>query len=210
MTTAYNRIAGGDVGRIAALSDGVFAFAVTVLVLDFHTPEAGDIHSEAGLLAGLWLSAPRLLPWLLSLLTLGIFWLGQQTQLSQLERSNRDLAWLHFLFLALVTVLPFSTRLLADFLTYRTAFVIYWANILLLGLALYAAWAYAERGRLIRDDARGEVSRAVLRRIVIAQSFYLAGLIVGLVFFVPAGIGLIILVQLNYAVAPRLPVLWRL
>ena len=209
MTTVYNRIAGGDVGRIAALSDGVFAFAATVLVLDFHTPEAADVHSEAGLLAALWVSAPRLLPWLLSLLTLGIFWLGQQTQLSQLERSNRDLAWLHFLFLAFVTVLPFSTRLLADFLTYRTAFILYWANILLLGLALYAAWAYAERGRLIREDAHGEVSRAVRRRIVIAQSLYLAGLIVGLV-DVPAGIGLIILVQLNYAVAPRLPILWRL
>ncbi len=209
MTTVYNRIAGGDVGRIAALSDGVFAFAATVLVLDFHTPEAADVHSEAGLLAALWVSAPRLLPWLLSLLTLGIFWLGQQTQLSQLERSNRDLAWLHFLFLAFVTVLPFSTRLLADFLTYRTAFVVYWANILLLGSALYAAWAYAERGRLIREDAHGEVSRAVRRRIVIAQSLYLAGLIVGLL-DVPAGIGLIILVQLNYAVAPRLPILWRL
>ncbi len=209
MTTVYNRIAGGDVGRIAALSDGVFAFAATVLVLDFHTPEAADVHSEAGLLAALWVSAPRLLPWLLSLLTLGIFWLGQQTQLSQLERSNRDLAWLHFLFLAFVTVLPFSTRLLADFLTYRTAFVVYWANILLLGSALYAAWAYAERGRLIREDAHGEVSRAVRRRIVIAQSFYAVGLLLGLV-NVPAGIGLIILVQLNYAVAPRLAVLWRL
>ena len=208
MTTAYNRIAGGDVDRIAALSDGVFAFAATVLVLDFHTPEPADIHSEAGLVAALWLSAPRLLPWLLSLMTLGIFWLGQQTQLSRLERSNRDLAWLHFLFLMFITVLPFSTRLLADFLTFRTAFVVYWANILLLGAALYAAWAYAERGRLIREDARGEVSRAVRRRIVIAQSFYALGLVVGLV-NVPAGIGLIILVQLNYAVAPRLPVLWR-
>ena len=78
-------------------------------------------------------------------MTLGIFWLGQQTQLSRLERSNRDLTWLHFLFLAVVTVLPFSTRLLSDFLTYRTAFLIYWANIFLLGATIYAAWAYAER-----------------------------------------------------------------
>jgi uncharacterized membrane protein len=209
MTTVYNRLAGGDVGRIAALSDGVFAFAATVLVLDFHTPEAADVHSEAALLAALWISAPRLLPWLLSLLTLGIFWLGQQTQVSQLERSDRDLAWLHFLFLAFVTVLPFSTRLLADFLTYRTAFILYWANILLLGLALYAAWTYAERGRLIREDAHGEVSRAVRRRIVFAQLFYAAGMLVGLV-SVPAGIVLIILIQINYAAAPRLPVLWRL
>jgi uncharacterized membrane protein len=138
MQIHYNTLAGGDVGRIEALSDGIFAFAATVLVLDFRTPEPADIHSEAELLRALAASAPRLLPWLLSLVTLGIFWLGQQTQLSQLARSNRDLAWLHFIFLAVVTVLPFSTRLLADFLTYRAAFLIYWANIVVLGACLYA------------------------------------------------------------------------
>ena len=123
MQTHYNTLAGEEVGRIAALSDGIFAIAATILVLDFHTPEPADIHSEAELLRALAVSAPRLLPWLLSSLRLGIFWLGQQTQLSQLARSNRDLAWLHFLFLGIVTVLPFSTRLLADFLVYRTAFL---------------------------------------------------------------------------------------
>ena len=82
MQTHYNTLAGSEVGRIAALSDGLFAIAATILVLDFHTPEPTDIHSEADLLRALATSAPRLLPWLLSLLTLGIFWLGQQTQLS--------------------------------------------------------------------------------------------------------------------------------
>jgi uncharacterized membrane protein len=202
MPTPYNTIAGGDVGRIAALSDGVFAFAATVLVLDFHTPDIADVHSEAQLAGALWASAPRLLPWLLSLMTLGIFWLGQQTQLSQLERSNRDLTWLHFVFLAVVTVLPFSTRLLADFLTYRTAFLIYWANIFLLGAAVYAAWSYAERANLIREEAHGEVSRAVKRRVIVAQTLYGAGALVGLV-NVPLGVALIILIQLNYAAAPR-------
>src|SRR5580700_9421653 len=144
MQPHYNTIAGGEVGRIAALSDGIFAIAATILVLDFHTPEPADIHSEADLFRALAGSAPRLLPWLLSLLTLGIFWLGQQTQLNQLERSNRDLAWLHFVFLAVVTVLPFSSRLLGDFLTYRIAFIVYWFNILLLGVTLYATWAYSE------------------------------------------------------------------
>ena len=198
MHVHYNRIAGGDVGRIEALSDGIFAFAATVLVLDFHTPDAADVHSEAELLRALAGSAPRLLPWLLSLMTLGIFWLGQQTQLSQLDRSNRDLTWLHFLFLAVVTALPFSTRLLADFFAYRT-----------LGASLYATWAYAERANLIREDAQAEVSRAIRRRIVVAQPLYALGALVGLI-SVPLGVVLIILIQLNYAVAPRLPVLSRL
>ena len=209
MEMHYNRIAGGDVGRIEALSDGIFAFAATVLVLDFRTPEAADVHTEAQLLGALWASAPRLLPWLLSLMTLGIFWVGQQTGLNQLERSDRDLTWLHFVFLAVVTVLPFSTRLLADFFAFRTAFIIYWANILLLGVSLYATWAYAERASLIREDAHGQISRAIRRRIVIAQSLYAVGAVVGL-FDVTLGIALIILIQLNYAIAPRLPFLWRL
>ena len=95
----YIRLAGGDAARIAARERRVFAFAATLLVLDFHTPEIADVHSESELAAALLASAPRLLPWLLSLMTLGIFWLGQQTQLTQLDRSNRSLTWLHFLFL---------------------------------------------------------------------------------------------------------------
>ena len=207
--TPYNRIAGGDVGRLEALSDGIFAFAATVLVLDFHTPDAADVHTEAQLLGALAASAPRLMPWLLSLMTLGIFWVGQQTQLNQLGRSNRDLTWLHFVFLGIVTVLPFSTRLLADFFTFRTAFLIYWANIFLLGASIYVTWAYAERAKLIREDAHGEISRAIRRRIVVAQSLYAVGAVVGLI-DVTLGIALIILIQLNYAIAPRLPVLSRL
>jgi uncharacterized membrane protein len=206
MQTHYNTLAGEEVGRIAALSDGIFAIAATILVLDFHTPEPADIHSEAELLRAFMASAPRLLPWLLSSMTLGIFWLGQQTQLSQLARSNRDLAWLHFLFLAVVTVLPFSTRLLADFLAYRTAFLIYWVNVVVLGACLYATWAYAEGAKLIREEAHGDISRAVKRRIVVAQSLYaLAGLV-----NVTLGIILIMFIQLNYAIGPRLPILSRL
>jgi uncharacterized membrane protein len=209
MQPHYNTIAGGEVGRIAALSDGLFAIAATILVLDFHTPEPADIHSETELLHALAASAPRLLPWLLSLLTLGIFWLGQQTQLSQLERSNRDLTWLHFIFLAVVTALPFSARLLADFLEYRTAFLIYWLNIVLLGASLYATWVCAERANLIREEARGDVSRAVKRRIVLAQSLYAIGALAGLI-NVTLGIIIIMLIQVNYAIGPRLPILRRL
>jgi amino acid transporter len=64
---------------------------------------------EAELLSALLASSHRLMPWLLSLLTLGIFWVAQQTQLSQLARSNRDLTWLHLAFLAIITILPFTT-----------------------------------------------------------------------------------------------------
>lgn len=209
MEISYNRISGGDIGRIAALSDGIFAVAATLIVLDVHTPEAVGIHTEAQLTAALGALAPRLLTWLMSLMTLGIFWLGQQTQLNHLARANRDLAWLHLLFLAVVTVMPFSTRLLAEFIDYRTAFVIYWANILLAGLSLYATWTAAERAGLVRDDAPPDLSRAICRRIVVAQTLYFLAMAIGLV-RIDVGITLIVLIQLNYVLAPKLPLLSRI
>jgi uncharacterized membrane protein len=207
--TFYNRIAGKDLGRIAALSDGIFAVAMTLLVLEIHTPDKLDIHSEAELCAGLAALAPRIVAWLLSLMTLGIFWVGQQTHLDHVEHADRDLSWLHFLFLACVTALPFSTRLLAEFITYKAAFLVYWLNILLCGLSILACAIYAERAGLIKADAPENFSRAYRRRVLIAQALYAAGAALGLI-SIPLGIGFIVLVQLNYAIAPRLPVLFKI
>jgi uncharacterized membrane protein len=207
--TVYNNIAAQDLGRVAAISDGIFAFAATVLVLEIHVPDSADIHSEAQLWVGLAALAPRIVTWLLSLMTLGIFWVGQQTHLNHVEHADRDLTWLHFVFLAFITALPFSTRLLAEFFTFRTAFLIYWANILLCGLSLLACVIYAQRAGLVKADAPPHFTRAFRRRVVIAQALYALGAALGLV-SIPLGIGFIVLAQLNYAIAPRLPVLFKL
>jgi uncharacterized membrane protein len=209
MGVIYNRLAGQEVGRIAALSDGLFGVAMTLLVLDIHLPEKLDVHSEAELWTGVVALAPRLVTWLMSMMTLGIFWLGQQTQLSQIERADRNLTWLHFVFLAVITLLPFTTRLLAEFFSYRVAFFLYWANILLAGVALIACWLYTERAKLVRNDAPPELSGAICRRIIYAQALYALGAALGFI-HVGLGIAFIILVQLNYMIAPRLPGLYKL
>jgi uncharacterized membrane protein len=207
--TFYNRIAAQDLGRIAALSDGIFAFAMTVLVLEIHIPDRVDIHSEAELLASLAALWPRIVTWLLSLMTLGIFWVGQQTHLDHVEHADRDLTWLNYLFLTFVTALPFSTRLLAEFIAYETAFLIYWFNILLCGISILACAIYADRAGLIKADAPEHFSRAYRRRVIIAQALYATGAALGLI-SIPLGIGFIVLVQLNYAIAPRLPALFKI
>jgi uncharacterized membrane protein len=115
MKTAYNRIAGTSLERLAALSDGIFAVAMTLLVLDIHIPERAEIHNEQALLHALAALAPRFLVYLMSLMTIGIFWVGQQTQFNNLERAARHFTWIHILFLATICVMPFSTNLLATF-----------------------------------------------------------------------------------------------
>jgi uncharacterized membrane protein len=133
MNTSYNQVAGQSVERLAALSDGIFGVAMTLLLLELHVPAKELIRSEGDLRRALAMLAPQLLFYLMSLLTLGIFWVGQQTQLNHLAHSERHFTWIQLPFLFVVTIMPFSTRLLIEFIDYRTALLAYWANIFLLG-----------------------------------------------------------------------------
>jgi len=196
----YNRIAGQNRERLAALSDGVFAVAMTLLVLDLRAPTYDAVHSERELAVALAALAPRFATYLMSFLTLGIFWVGQQAQLDRLVRSDRDLGWIHLGFLFAVTLVPFSTALLAEHMTYRVALLVYWGNILLLGALLYWTWSYAVKSRLLKEDTPPEVSAAICRRILIAQSLYAFGAALCAI-NTYWSIAFIALVQANYALA---------
>ena len=210
MSLVYNRITGQEVHRISGLSDGVFAIAMTLIVLEIRLPATPEIHTDTGLLRALAALSPRLLMYLMSFLTLGIFWVGQQTQLQLLSRSDRNLAWIHFAFLSVVTLMPFSTTILAEHLILRAALLVYWLNFLLLGGTLYLAWRYTVRAGLVEAVRLAQLGAGIERRIVVAQLLYLLGLVVGLFLGTLWGIGFIVLVQLNYAFAPRIKWLYRL
>lgn len=202
MPALYNTIQGRSNERLAALSDGIFAVAMTLLVLDIHIPSAEAIHSEAALCHALLALGPQWIAYLMSFLTLGIFWAGQQTQLNQLREGSRDLTWIHLGFLFTITLMPLTTRLLAEFITYRAALILYWLNILLPGLILLGSWSYATRHELIKSETPEEVHGAICRRILIAQGLYAFGALL-CIFSNYLSIGFIVLIQLNYAIAPR-------
>jgi uncharacterized membrane protein len=203
MTTSYNQIAGQSVERLAALSDGIFAVAMTLLVLDLRVPAAEAIRSGSDLRHALLAISPQVVMYMMSFLTLGIFWVGQQTQLNFLERSHRSLAWIHIVFLFAVTLTPFSTRLLAEFIIYKTALIAYWLNILLLGGSLYFSWNCAKGLGLVKADIPADVPRAIQRRIVVGQTLYAIGALL-CIFSTYWSIGFIVLVQLYYAISPRI------
>ena len=206
MPTSYNQITGQSLERLAALSDGIFAVAMTLLVLDLHVPAREVIHSQGELWHTLSGATPQLISYMMSFMTLGIFWNGQQAQLNSFTHSDRHLSWIHIAFLFLVSMMPFSTRLLAEFISYRTVLVAYWANILLLGAVLFVSWRYARRKGLLQEVITHQKQCAMERRIVVAQGFYAFGICLCLV-NTYLSIGFIVLVQLNFALAPRLPYL---
>jgi uncharacterized membrane protein len=203
MENIYNKFAGKSVERLAALSDGIFAFAMTLLVLDLRVPAAELIRTDHDLWRGLVALLPQIIMYLMSFLTLGIFWVGQQTQLNHLERSARSLSWMHLVFLFAVTLIPFSTHLLAEFNGYRVALLFYWFNIALLGGSLYLTWDCAIGLDLLKADMPHGISGAIKRRVIAAQSLYAFGALL-CIFNTHWSIAFIVLVQLYYGIAPRI------
>jgi uncharacterized membrane protein len=203
MDRLYNKFAGGSLERIAALSDGVFAVAMTLIVLEIHVPSHAVVHSEHDLLSALADLLPEVVTYLMSFLTLGIFWVGQQAQIHYLDHGNRDLTWLQLGFLFGISLMPFSTSFMAEFIDYRVALLLYWANILFLGVMLYVSSRYARHAKLLKSELPVEIACAIERRILIAQAFYAFGALLCVV-NTYWSLACIIVVQLYYVIAPRL------
>ncbi|MBS1688657.1 MAG: DUF1211 domain-containing protein [Bacteroidetes bacterium] len=196
----YNEIAGQRISRIEAISDGVFAVAMTLLVLDIHVPLREAIHSEHDVMMAFCFLTPKLLTYFTSFMTLGIFWNGQSLQYNYIKRSDRDLTWVALFFLMVVSLVPFTTAFLSEHFSYRFSIGLYWLNIFLLGLIVYIQWVYAWKRGYVENNLPETiaVNKALRRRIIMAQALYALG---ALLCFISTylSIALIIIVQLNYA-----------
>ena len=184
---------------------------MTLLVLGLAVPTVvnGVPNTEGQLWDALRKLGPSVLIYTMSFATLGIFWLGQGTQVGRLATSNRHYMWIHLVFLFSVTLVPFSTALLAHFYWLKVALIEYWLNIVLLGAALLAGLEYGLRANLFQEEGRSEMAYLMRGRILIAQSLYAAAALLCVVFPTIVSIVLIFLIQLNYVLAPRIPFLQR-
>jgi len=206
MSEPYNRFTGQSLEHLTALSDGVFAVAMTLLVLDLRVPvsTAATAYSEHGLWRALLAMGPSFAAYLLSFTMLGTFWLAQHTLLGILGRCDRTLSWISLGFLFVVSLLPFSAALLAHYVHLRLAVGVYWLNILLLGAGLEAAARYG-RTLVPGDDQQARARLTTFRRrILLAQALYALAALICLISTTASVIALA-LVQLYFIVSPRLP-----
>jgi len=206
MSEPYNRFTGQSLEHLTALTDGLFAVAMTLLVLDLRVPvSTGLAYSEHGLWGALLRMGPSFVAYLLSFTMLGTFWLAQHTLLGILGRCDRTLTWISLGFLFVVSLLPFSAALLAHYVHLRLAVGVYWLNILLLGVGLEWAARYGRKAFVPGDDQLAQARLTTFRRrILAAQTLYALAALVCLISTVASVIALA-LVQLYYIVSPRLP-----
>lgn len=162
--------AGLPANRVEALSDGIFAIAMTILVLEVHVPELTSAAELTPALIRMW---PKLASYVLSFLLLGTLWVGHHFQFHYIEKSDRTLLWLNIAFLMCISFLPFCTGVVGSYRQEPIGIRIYGGTLLLAGILLYAHWAYATRDRrLCAASLEETVVRSIKRRIAVGLGVY--------------------------------------
>jgi len=178
----YNQISGQNIQRIEALSDGVFAIALTLLVLDIRVPVKEHVVYEKDLIIEFGKLTPKLLTYFLSFMTLGIFWTAHASQFHFIEKSDRNFNWINLSFLVFVTIMPFTTAFLSEYINFKFAVFIYWLNLFLLGIMLARVLGYADRHDFFKNGTeKNEIKKAMMRRGILAQVLYALGALLCLV-----------------------------
>jgi uncharacterized membrane protein len=137
-----NRISEGT-GRVQAFSDGVFAIAITLLVLDIHVPDVSDNQSLIKALSSNW---QPLLAFVIGFFTLLVCWINHHYMFEMIDKSNGMLLLLNGFKMLIVSFTPFATALLSKYIGTAhqgTAISIYALNFFLMGTAMTGMWLYA-------------------------------------------------------------------
>jgi uncharacterized membrane protein len=166
--------------RVEAFSDGVFAIAITLLVLEIRLP-TGAIRSGAALwsdLAGLW---PSYFGYALSFLVIGVMWINHHALFEYIRGVNRQLLVANLLLLMGVGFLPFPTVVLAEHLadpsTRSAATAFYSATLVFTSLTFNLTWWIGRRERLLLGpDVPKQAVRTITTRYVVALACYVVAM----------------------------------
>lgn len=155
--------------RIGALSDGVFAIVITLLVLEIKVPQVDAAELQGALIE----TMPKILSHIVSFVVLGIYWVGHHNMFQHIKRHDRVLLWLNILFLLCVASMPFPTGLIVQYPDQQVAVIVYAATLIAGGLSLGLMWWYASKDhRLVSAEMKQDFMKSVHRRVLVAPLFY--------------------------------------
>jgi uncharacterized membrane protein len=152
--------------RIETLTDGVFAIAMTLLVLNLGIPMIAQSSVQSELPRKILEQWPKFVSYMMSFVILGVIWNSHHRIFHYIKRSNAALIWINIIFLMFIALIPFSTALGGDYLLTKSQvpFVVYGVNLFPAFILRYALWAYAtNKYRLIESD----IGPALIKRLKI-------------------------------------------
>ncbi len=177
--------------RIEALSDGIFAIAMTILILNIHAPDKETVD-RIGLLKALLNNAIEFYTYFLSFLLLGIFWIIQRRQMSIFIKTDQKHMWLTIFLLMFICLVPFSASLQSDYSNDTVAAFIFCFNMFVIGLFFLGIWHYATKNhRLVSADFSRE--KIITGRAIVITFVFVFMLVMASTFIIPAYSGMILI-----------------
>jgi uncharacterized membrane protein len=152
-------------GRMEALTDGIFAIAMTLLVLELKVPDLPKSVGTSELLHKIGEETPVFFSFLVSFLYCGLLWVMHHLALHFVRHLQVALVWINLLFLMAIAMMPFSCGLLGHFLRNRAVQEIYFGNTLAAAGLLAVLWLVAKQRKLINEDDP-QASRLMGQRVV--------------------------------------------
>jgi uncharacterized membrane protein len=151
-------------GRVEALSDGIFAIVVTLLVLEMKVPHV-EAHDSIAALSGALLSlAPKFVSWVISFVTVCVIWVNHHRLLALVAQMDHGLFWRNANLLLWTSFIPFPTALMGDYPGNRLAVSLYGAVMLLMALAfVLMRWHLQRHDGLLQESADRAKFRAGTR-----------------------------------------------
>jgi len=131
--------------RSEALTDGIFAVAMTLLVIELKLPEHELVHSGGELAVALAGLLPKAMSWALSFFVLALFWVGHHRAYAFVRRTDARLVTLNLIELAVVSLMPFSTALSGEYGRAMLAQAVFSTNMALLGITAFFVVRYIHR-----------------------------------------------------------------
>ena len=167
--------------RLEAFSDGVFAIAITLLILDVKVPEV-----EHGLAHALRLQWPNYAAFLISFMVIGIMWVNHHAMLVPVARVDRPLLFLNLGLLLTVVVIPFAAALFARYVRAgsdsHVAAAVYGSVMFVAAIFFNTIWWWISRGpQLVHDHVDHVAARSQLRRFSIGIYVYAATILVAFI-----------------------------
>jgi len=164
-------------GRMEALTDGIFAISMTLLVLELKVPDMPKSISSHELLHKLGQEIPAFFSFFVSFIYCGLLWTLHHLAVHFFRHIQLALAWLNLLFLMSIALLPFSCALLGHFLRNVAAEEIYFGNMLAAACLLALQWQVAKRKNLISED-EPQASRDIGQRLLSFPPALIAAMVV--------------------------------
>lgn len=168
--------------RLATFTDGIFAIAMTILVLELRVPEIPADMVASHLIPTLFEIWPNFVAYFLSFILLGIYWVGHHNLFHFIKRVDRHFLWINILFLMLVVLIPFSAALLGRYGHEEVAIIAYGINLIAIGFVLAFGWEYATRHHhLVAPHLKPEFVYTVRKLILFGPVLYVVAILLSFV-----------------------------